>query len=74
MDDMNFKAWLSRNNITQKEVASYLGISRTEMGNKIRGRSNFTLPQIKALKEKYDINTDIFLVDVLANGNTGKGK
>ncbi len=71
-EDMNFKAWLARNNITQTEIAKYLGISRTEMANKLYGRSHFTIPQIKKLKEKYDISTDIFLADVLPNGNTGE--
>lgn len=68
-EDMNFKAWMARNNIKQQEIVDYLGISRTEMYNKLHGRSNFTMPQIKKLKEKYDISADIFLVDALPNGN-----
>ena len=70
MNDMDFKAWLARNNVTQGEIARYLGISRNEVGNKVHGRSNFTIPQIRKLKERYDIDTDIFLANVLPNGNT----
>lgn len=61
-DDMNFKAWLARNNITQREVASVLDISENALRVKLNGNGNFTLPQIRKLHEKYGVSADIFLV------------
>ena len=64
-EKMNFKAWLALNNIKQLEVARFLGISNTEIYNKMHGKSNFTLEQIKKLHDKYGVSADIFLVDML---------
>jgi plasmid maintenance system antidote protein VapI len=58
---MNFKAWLITNKIKQYEIAELLGISVQSVNNKVNGRVDFTLSEIKKLNAKYGVAADIFL-------------
>lgn len=60
-DSMNFKAWLITNKIKQYEIAELLGISVQSVNNKVNGRVDFTLSEIKKLNAKYGVAADIFL-------------
>ncbi len=56
-----FKGWLAENNIKQKELAELLGLGVQSVNNKVNGKSDFTLPQIRIICAKYGISADIFL-------------
>lgn len=58
---MSFKAWLITNGIKQYEIASLLDISLQSVNNKVNGRQDFTLAQIKKLHDTYGVEADIFL-------------
>ena len=61
MDGNKFKGWCAAHNVKIKDIADLLGIAYNNAGEKINGKQNFTLPQIKAICEKYNISADIFL-------------
>ena len=61
MDALKFKGWLAENKITQTELAEVLDLSMTSINKKVNGKEDFTLPQIKAICEKWSISADIFL-------------
>ena len=58
---MNAKAWFVTHNIKQYEIAELLGISLQSVNNKLNGRQDFLLPQIKKLHDAYGIEAEIFL-------------
>lgn len=60
-DSMSFKAWLITHNIKQYEIAKCLNISLQSVNNKVNGRQDFTLAQIKTLHDVYGVDADIFL-------------
>ena len=61
MNALRFKGWLAENNITQREIADLLGLSQQSVYKKVNGKEDFTLVQIKAICERYNISADIFL-------------
>ena len=61
MDALKFKGWLAENKITQTQLAEVLDLSMTSINKKVNGKEDFTLPQIKAICEKWGISADIFL-------------
>lgn len=61
-EKITFKAWLVQHRITQMEIANLLGISLTMANKKVNGRSEFTLPQVRTICEKYNLSADIFLL------------
>lgn len=70
---LGFKGWLAQNNIKQKEIAELLGISQTSAYNKINGRQEFTMSQVRTICAHYDISADIFLPKMLRySNNEGK--
>lgn len=61
MAEKKFKGWCAAHNVKAKDIADLLGITYNNVNEKINGKQNFTLPQIKIICEKYDISADIFL-------------
>ncbi len=61
MNALKFKAWMTENRITQKEIMELLDLSGTSVNKKVNGKEDFTLPQIRAICQKYGISSDIFL-------------
>lgn len=57
---MKFKAWLVENNISQRELAAFLGISVVAVNRKLNGSEDFTVKQIRAICEKYGLSADEF--------------
>ena len=62
---LNFKAWMVANDVKQTEIAELLCISLQAVNLKVNGKQEFTLPQVRAICEKYDISADLFLPTVL---------
>ena len=66
-----FKAYMLAHNIRQKEVADLLGISITSVNQKLNGRQDFSLAQVRVLCETYGVSADIFLKSMLQVLNNG---
>lgn len=60
-----FKGWCVARGIRQKEIADLLGLGIQSVNNKLNGKEDFTLPQIKTICTHYNISADIFLDDEL---------
>lgn len=58
---LKFKGWLAENGIKQKEIAELLGIDISNANEKINGKQEFTVPQIRLICQKYNVSADIFL-------------
>lgn len=61
-NSMNFKGWAVSHSIKQKDIAVLLGISHQAVSNKMNGRSEYTLKEIKKLNSAYGVPADVFLV------------
>lgn len=59
--NLKFKGWLAENGIKQKEIAELLGIDISNLNEKVNGKQEFTVPQIRTICQKYNISADIFL-------------
>ena len=61
MPENKFKGWCAAHNVKAKEIADLIGVTYNNVVDKMNGKQNFTLPQIKTICEKYGISADIFL-------------
>ena len=61
MSNRDFKGWLVTHGIKQKEVAKLLGVTDSMLSQKMNGRSEFSLKQVKIICEHYGISSEIFL-------------
>ena len=61
MAENKFKGWCAAHGVKVKDIAELLDIAPNNASEKILGKQNFTLPQIKLICEKYSISADIFL-------------
>lgn len=55
------KGYLKEKGIKQKTIAIVLGIKLNAFNNKLNGRSDFTMSEVKTLCEYLEIKSDIFL-------------
>ena len=60
-NSINFNGWAVSNNIKQKDIALLLNVSLQTVNNKMNGRRDFTLDDIKKLNAAYGVSADIFL-------------
>lgn len=61
MSENKFKGWCAAHGVKVKDIAELLHIAVNNAGEKINGKQNFTLPQIRIICEHYGISADIFL-------------
>jgi predicted XRE-type DNA-binding protein len=59
--NLRFKGWLAENNIKQKDIAELLEIDISNVNEKINGKQEFTVAQIRTICQTYGISADIFL-------------
>ena len=59
--NLKFKGWLAENGIKQKEIAELLGIDISNANEKINGKQEFTVPQIRLICQTYNVSADIFI-------------
>ena len=55
----NLQAVMAKENITQREIAEYLGIHENSMGNKVSGKTPFTIEEVFKMKERFFPQYDI---------------
>lgn len=63
---LRFKGWIRENGLTYSDIAEFLGITTTALSFKINGKSDFSLSEIQALKNKYNLDNNIFFTDDVA--------
>lgn len=61
MAENKFKGWCAAHGVKVKDIAELLDIAPSNASEKMLGKQNFTLPQIKLICKKYSISADIFL-------------
>lgn len=60
-NNLNFKAWAVLNGLKQKDIANVLGVSLQAVNNKMNGRTEFSLMDVKKLHKAYGVEADVFL-------------
>ena len=58
---LQFKAWLVSNGVKQTEIAELLSISLQAVNEKVNGKKEFTMPQVRTICKTYGISADLFL-------------
>ncbi len=61
-----FKGWLRENGLTYSDLANLLGLNESTVSFKINGQSDFYLSEIRVIKQKYHLTSDIFFADAVA--------
>lgn len=61
MPEKKFKGWCAAHGIKVKDIADLLDIHIKNASEKMNGKQEFTLPQVKKICETYNISADIFL-------------
>ena len=59
---LKFKGYCAENRIKQAELAKLLGCSLQSINNKINGRQDFTLAEVKILCSHYGISADTYFL------------
>ena len=63
---MKFKGWLRENELTYSDLGNLLSINVATVSAKINGASDFTLSEIRLIRKKYALSSDIFFTDDVA--------
>ena len=56
--NLKFKGYMAENGIKQSEIAELLELDISNVNLKINGNQPWTLAQVKAICEKYDISAN----------------
>lgn len=59
---LKFKGYCAENRIKQTEIAELLGLTIQSVNNKINGRQDFTLSEVKTLCSHYGISADLYFL------------
>lgn len=58
-----FKGWMVENQISQQQLADILHMNRTQLNQRLNGTgADFTLDEIRKIKEVFQIKTDEFFL------------
>ena len=68
---LKFKGYCAEHRIKQAELAELLGLTIQSVNNKINGRQNFTLSEVKTLCAHYGISADIYFLPECCEKVTG---
>lgn len=61
-NNMKFKGWLAENGVTQREIATLLDISISNVNAKVNGKQPWTLQQVKSICQHFNLSADIYFV------------
>ena len=61
-----FKGWMRENGITYSDIAVFLGVAPSTVCLKVNGSSDFLLSEIQLLKNKYNLDNNIFFTPFVA--------
>lgn len=63
-----FKAYLSEQGITQKEIAELIGVSSATLNKKINGTgSDFSLTEVRKISKEFNIDANEFFINNLVS-------
>lgn len=62
MANLKFKGFMAEHGIKQNEIAELLEIDVANVNQKVNGKQDFTLPQIRKICEKYGISADEYFI------------
>ena len=57
-----FKGYCVENGIRQKDICKILGLSESVVNQKMNGRLDWTLEQVRTLCKHFNISADIYFV------------
>lgn len=60
--NLKFKGFMAEKGIKQKDLAELLGLDLSNINLKVNGNQAWTIPQIKAICEKYGISADKYFI------------
>ena len=61
MPELIFKGWMAAHNISQRELAEFLGVSYTTINKKVNGKEDFSMAQARAIRAHYGCSAEVFL-------------
>lgn len=64
------RSWLTRHDMTQAQLATSIGISRTALSDKLAGRTQFTLAELEATARTFGVTVSALLYCVEPKGAT----
>jgi len=59
---LKFKGFCAENRIKQTEIAELLGLTIQSVNNKINGRQEFSLSEVKKICSHYGISADLYFL------------
>lgn len=62
MDIKKFKGYCAERGIKQTEISEILGITVSNVNEKINGKQEFTLEQVRTICKKYGISADEYFI------------
>lgn len=62
MEELKFKGYCASHGIKQSDISEILGISISNVNEKMNGKQPFTLSQVKILCEHYSISADEYFI------------
>lgn len=62
MDRLKFKGYCAEHGIKQAEISELLNITVSNVNEKINGKQEFTLEQVRTLCKKYGISADVYFI------------
>jgi len=62
MDKRRFKGYCAEHGIKQAEISELLSITVSNVSEKINGKQEFTLEQVRTLCKKYGISADDYFI------------
>ena len=62
MSILKFKGYCAEHGIKQKEIAELLGIDLSNVNEKLNGKQQFTVSQIRLLCDRYGISADDYFI------------
>ncbi len=60
------KGWLRETGLTYEDLALLLGINKATVSQKINGKSDFYLSEVKVIMEHYNLESNIFFTTNVA--------
>lgn len=68
----NLQSKMAREGVTQRSIADYLGIHENSVGNKVLGKSPFTIEEAFKIKEKFFPDSDLLYLFKRFSTDTNK--
>lgn len=58
-----FKAWMVENDVKQRDLAKILNLSISAISDRLNGKTDFTMEQVREICNYYKISSDVYFVN-----------